>query len=292
MNFSIPRIVLAGAVAVFLICFLVAAPPNDFPSGSIITIAQGTPAPLVAKELADVHIIAHPTILKFLLRVSGKSDTIRAGTYLFKAPQNLLTVAYRIITGDYGIPLTRITFPEGTAMSDMAEQVVKAFPAISAADFVDAGMPYEGYLFPDTYFFPATIDAESIVKAMRANFNTKIAGFSGDITTSGHSISDIVTMASLIEKEARTSADKRMVAGILWHRMILGMALQVDASRETYAHVGLPPIPICNPGLDSIDAALHPTKTNYLYYLSDKNGAIHYATTYAEQQANQKKYLD
>jgi UPF0755 protein len=207
----------------------------------------------------------------------------------------------------------RITFIEGVTVREMAVQVTGALPKISAKDFLSAGQPYEGYLFPDTYFFPSSADAASIVAMMRANFDTKIASLSAGITASGHSLSDVVIMASLVEKEARTSVNRRIVAGILWNRLQLGMPLQVDAvfgyiyGRDTYSpsltdlkvvspyntytHTGLPPRPINNPGLDSLDSTIHPTKTDYLYYLTDKNGVMHYATTYAGHQANQRKYL-
>lgn len=267
------------------------SPPADFPSGSIITIARGTSAPLVAKEFGDANIIKHPTLLKFLLRVSGTSDSIHAGTYRFKTPQDLFGITYRIITGEYGIPTPRLTFPEGTTVSEMATQISKAIPSISTTDFLKAGKPYEGYLFPDTYFFPLTSDAVSIVKTMRDNFNTKMESIFEELADSRHSISDIVTMASVVEKEARTSEDRRIISGILWNRISIGMPLQVDAAPDTYRHRGFPSEPICNPGLDSIEAALNPIKTKYLYYLTGTDGLMHYATTFAEHQANLQKYL-
>lgn len=289
------------------------SPPANFPSGSIVIIAQGASASLVAKELADAHVIAQPMLLNFILRISGESDSIQAGAYRFQTPQNLFSIAYRIVTGAYGIPPSRITFVEGTTVREMALRVAETFSALSADNFLKIGKPYEGYLFPDTYLFVPNTDAESIVKTMRANFTAKTAALSGDINASGHSLSDIVVMASLIEKEARTSANRRIVAGILWDRLKLGMPLQVDAvfgyiyNRDTYSpsladlkvvspyntylHKGLPPGPINNPGLDAIEAVLHPTKTNYLYYLTDPDGVMHYATTYAQHQSNQRKYL-
>ena len=294
--------------------FALLSPPANFPSGNIVIISQGTSAPLVAKELNDAHVIKHPQLLQILLRVSGTGDRIQAGAYRFVSPQNMLRVAYRIVVGDYGIPAARVTFPEGTSVRDAAELVADSFPEISAADFLKAGKSYEGYLFPDTYLFTPSADSASIIKTMRANFDTKTAPLTADIRASGHSLADIITLASLVEKETRTPADRRIVAGILWDRLKLGMPLQVDAvfgyiySRDiyspsladlkvaspynTYLHVGLPPGPICNPGLDAITAALHPTKTAYLYYLTGKDGLMHYAATYAAHQANQRKYLN
>lgn len=289
------------------------APPTDFSPESVVVIARGASAPLIAQTLADEHIIAHPALLRLVLRLSGASDRVQAGTYLFSAPENMLTVAYRLITGAYGLPPVHITFVEGTTVREMAAQIADALPTIAAKDFLAVAQPYEGYLFPDTYFFLPSADAASVVATMRANFNTKISSLSPDIAASGRSLSDIVILASLVEKEARTTANRRIVAGILLNRLKLGMPLQVDAvfgyifNRDTYSpsfadlkvdspyntytHTGLPPGPIDNPGLDSLEAVLNPTKTDYLYYLTGSDDLMHYATTFAGHQANQRKYL-
>lgn len=293
--------------------FLVLAPPSNFPSGDIIVISHGASVSYIAEELSDAHIIKHPVVLSFILRISGASSRVQAGAYLFNTPKNVIVVAYRLATGAFGLPPVRITFPEGVTVRDISAKVAEALPLISAQDFISAGKSEEGYLFPDTYLFPRSADTTFIIDTMRANFDTKIKSLDADIKASGRSIADIVIMASLIEKEARTDVNRRIIAGILWDRLNLGMPLQVDAvfgyiyNRDTYSpslddlkvnspyntyvHTGLPPGPICNPGLDSLQAVLHPTKTNYLYYLSDKNGVMHYATTYAGHVANQNRYL-
>lgn len=305
----------AFALALFIVggYQLLFAPPADFPSGSIVSIAHGESAPDIAAQLASAHIIKHPGILRAALRVTEGSARIQAGAYLFKTPEDLFTIAYRLVAGAYDIPPVRITFPEGETVRDDAARITEGIPDISTSDFLSKAQPYEGYLFPDTYLFLQSTDADSIVKTMRANFDTKIATLSVQIRASGHSLSDIVILASLVEKEARTSANKRIVAGILWNRIKFGMPLQVDAvfgyifNRDTYSpsyadlktespynlylHKGLPPTPIDNPGLDSLDAAISPTNTNYLYYLTGSDNLMHYATTYAGHQANRRKYL-
>jgi len=270
---------------------LLFSPPSNFPSGDIVVIAEGSSAPHVAEELAGAHVIARPFMLELMLRIGAGSTRIQAGAYLFKAPQNLFTIAYRLVAGDYGLPLARITFIEGVTVREMAAQVAEIFPTIPASTFFSQGQSQEGYLFPDTYLFQPSADAASILKTMRANFDEKITPLASEIQASGYSLSDIVIMASLIEKEARTDADRHLVAGILWKRLELGMPLQVDAARDTYTHTGLPAAPICNPGLDSIESTLHPTKTDYLYYLTGKDDLMHYATTFAGHQANVRKYL-
>lgn len=299
-------IIVGGYYALF-------AAPTLFSPGSIVRITYGTSVSEIATELADAHIIAHPLLLRTILRLTGESNNVQTGVYKFETPQNVFVVAYRLVTGAYDLPPVRITFVEGTTVREAALHVGQAFPYISAKDFLLQAQGQEGYLFPDTYFFQPGVDAKSIVARMRSNFDTKIAPLLAEIKTGGHSLSDTVVMASLIEKEARTSADREMVAGILWNRIGRGMPLQVDAvfgyiyNRDTYSpsladlkinspyntyiHTGLPPGPIDNPGLVSLEAALHPTQTKYLYYLTDRNGVMHYATTYAEHQANLRKYL-
>ncbi len=289
------------------------APPADFPSESIVTIARGATAPSVAAQLADAHLIAHPAVLRAILRLSGASTGVQAGAYRFQTPEDVFTIAVRLSTGAYGFPPVRLTFVEGVTVREMAAQIADALPGISAQDFIKEAQTYEGYLFPDTYLFPPSADAASVVAAMRSNFNAKIAPLLDGIRASGRSLSDTVILASLVEKEARTTANRRIVAGILENRLKLGMPLQVDAvfgyifNRDTYSpsyadlkvdspyntytHKGLPPGPIDNPGSDSLDAVVNPTKTDYLYYLTGKDNQMHYATTFAAHQANQRKYL-
>lgn len=297
----------------FLALFIVSAPPRDFPSGAVLRIAPGSTAPEVANQLADARVIQHPTIFRMILRLTGESGRIRSGLYEFKESANLFVVAYRLVTGAYGLPPVRITFIEGATVRDIAGQVADAFPGITAEDFMRAGQSFEGYLFPDTYFFDPGADPALILSTLRSNFDTKIRTLAGVLEASGHTLPDIVIMASLIEKEARTAEDRRVIAGILWNRIRLGMPLQVDAvfgyifNRDTYSpsfadlkvdspyntytHTGLPPGPIDNPGLDALEAAAAPAKTPYLYYLTGKDGLMHYARTFTEHQANRQRYL-
>ena len=149
--------------------FAILAPPRNFPSGDIVVIARGASALDIANELENAHIIAHPTIFRLVLRIAGASARVQAGVYLFSTPQNLFVVAYRLVTGEYGLPPVRILFPEGSTVRDMAVRVAETFPEISTEDFLSAGKSYEGYLFPDTYLFLPSVDAESIVRTMRAN---------------------------------------------------------------------------------------------------------------------------
>ena len=166
-----------------------------------------------------------------------------------------------------------------------------------------------------TSFCRAKIRHE-VLGALLTNFQNHITASStaAAIAKFGKPQNQILTMASILEKEGATTKDREMIAGILWHRIAIGMKLQVDAvfpyiigvnslqltkaelqtdsPYNTYLYAGLPPGPISNPSLDSILAAVTPTKTKDLYYLSDLQGNLHYCATFACQLANEKKYLN
>ena len=126
---------------------------------------------------------------------------------------------------------------------------------------------------------------------MSNNFNTHILPFKKNILDSGHSLSEIIIMASIIEKEAQGKEDSPIISGILWKRIKLGMYLQVDASKDTYNMKGLPLEPISNPGIIAIKAALYPIESPYLFYLHDKIGQVHFAKTFTEHKKNINLYL-
>ena len=302
-----------AAAALGACAYLLIAPPRPFPTGVVIIMKEGETGQQLAQALGEAQVIREPRLLDLYLKASGKGALIRSGAYRFDEPISLPRVAWRLTHGIFGIPPVTITFAEGATVLDMARKISKALPEISQADFISLAMPYEGYLFPDTYSFQPSASANTVVTDMRRTFTEKTAPLAGDIAASGHSLSDIIIMASIVEREAARPEDKRMVAGILWNRVAKGMPLQVDAvfgyiySRatyspsytdlgvdspyNTYSHAGLPPGPISNPGLDSIEAAIHPAKTNYLYYLTGRDGLMHYATTYAGHKANLATYL-
>jgi len=172
----------------------------------------------------------------------------------------------------------------------------------------------EGYLFPDTYFFPPDITPEGVVKIMKENFETKVRPeLRDEILRQGKDFDEVIIMASLIEKEAADIEDAKIISDILWRRLEIGMGLQVDATLtyitgkpshllteedlaidspyNTYKYRGLPLAPIANPGLDAIKAAIFPEESPYLFYLHDKKSEPHYARTFEEHILNKQKYL-
>lgn len=178
----------------------------------------------------------------------------------------------------------------------------------------------EGYLFPDTYRFFASSSPQELVRKMLVNFDNKITDeMMQEINRQGKTLHEVITMASIIEKEApifnqSNKEDASLVSGIFWKRLEIGMALQSDATLSyiyenkkpthnteelkvkspynTYLLPGLPPGPICNPGLIAIEAAIYPQQSNYLYFLTPLDGSrVHYAASYQEHLNNKYKYL-
>lgn len=288
-------------------------PPQSIPTERIIRIEDGETLSEIALKLEKDNVIKSAIAFELLARFYGGETSADAGDYLFDATETTSEVVRRIISGDYRLTPLRILVYEGTTIKEMAAQFQTRFPFFDKNEFFALSEGEEGYLFPDTYFFLPTTDAFQIYKAMRANFDEKILPLEDKIEASGKTLNEIVTMASLIEKEASNKRDRRLISGVLWSRIEKGMRLQVDAvfpyilgkntfqvtyddlavdsPYNTYKYAGLPPGPIGNPGLDSILAALLPQETKYLYYLADLRGTTHFAKTFGEHKRNIDRYL-
>ena len=247
-----------------------------------------------AYALEDLHVIRSPFLFKSLIYIFslGERRTI-AGLYALPKPENVFVLSWRFSHGDFDIKPVKVTIPEGLNATQIADIFAEDLPSFDPQAFVDLVQSddLEGYLFPDTYFFMPNVTDQEIITTMNNNFNAKIAPLAPTIQTFGKSQSDVIKMASILEKEVATPESRKIVAGILWKRIALGMLLEVDSASSTYIDRGLPPTPISNPGLESITDAITPTQTPYLYFLSDSEGNIHYATTLAEQDANEAEYL-
>jgi UPF0755 protein len=279
----------------------------------VITIEKGTTLTSLASVFKEKHLVNSSLLFKILVSSMGGERSIESGEYLFPRPIGLYEVANRIVHKDHGITVVKITIPEGLNSKQITTLIGSTFSHIDATALQGRAASKEGYLFPDTYFFASTITTDSILQKMNDNFVQKTAGFETLAKSNGHSFSDIIIMASILEKEARTPESRAVISGILWKRISIGMPLQVDATLgyvtgrgskdltvddlklesgyNTYIHKGLPAGPISNPGLDAIYAALHPTLTNYLYYLSDSSGEMHYSVTFEQHKANKLRFL-
>lgn len=295
-----------------LLSFLL-MPPFRAPQEIVFTIPRGMPLYQVSQTLYDKGIIRSRMLFELCAKLIGGEKPIVAGTYFLKEPSMTCELAYRIAHGELGLATIRVTFPEGVSNKEMANILTDKLPGFKKEEFLKTLGPEEGFLFPDTYFILEQATPFTIGEMLRSNFEKHIEPLMSDIKNSGHSLRDVVIMASILEKEARTSEDQKMVAGILWKRIKMGMPLQVDASflyllsktsselsaqdlaissgYNTYKNKGLPIGPIGNPGLSAITAAINPKASPYLYYLSDNDGVMHYAKTFEEHKANKAKYL-
>ena len=184
-----------------------------------------------------------------------------------------------------------VTIPEGFTRVEAADAFAIKLANFDKEKFLLLAETREGYLFPDTYYFFPTDGEEDALRLMSANYNKKIEPFLSAILELGKTEKEIITMASLVESEAKGDADREFISGILWKRLTLRMPLGVDAAPETYKIKGLPKSPIANPGIKAIQAALYPKTSPYLYYLHDAEGNIHYAKSFEEHKINKQKYL-
>ncbi|MDD5067978.1 MAG: endolytic transglycosylase MltG [Candidatus Pacebacteria bacterium] len=306
-------LIIAGCVLLVAFYFL-SLPPSGFPSNKIVMIESGSSLKEVGSFLKEKGIIRSSFLFDNFVILLNHEKAVISGEYVFTKPLSVFSIAKRVSAGDFGFPLKRVTIPEGLNTLQIANLMPAEYFHFSKNEFLKLTTKDEGYLFPDTYFFPINITTENIIKTLSENFEKKTGVLKADVLISGRTFKDAITMASILEEEALTSEDRKMVAGVLWKRLKLGMRLQVDAPLSyvtdkttfeltlkdlkfdspynTYLHTGLPPGPISNPGLDAIDAAIHPTTSKYLFYLSGRDGVMHYAATYAEHLANKKKYLD
>jgi len=308
--------IMAGLLAVTFLVLLwgvIFDAPKYFPVGETITIPQGVSTGEIAQLLYEADVIESKKLYTNLTRVFFNANKVKAGDYFFSNKVGPLIVAYRVAKGVHGVEPLSITFSEGLTIREMAESVAIAFPHISSEEFKKEAKGLEGYLFPNTYSFLPNASAQTIINTMHNEFEQQIKTLREELNFDAP-LSDIVIMASILEREARQFETKREVSGVLWNRIEIGMALQVDAvfgyifgrstyhpsledleidsPYNTYKNRGLPPGPISNPGIDSLRAAADPAETNYFFYLTGRDGVMHYAETFDGHRRNRSLYLD
>lgn len=288
--------------------------PSDFPKDKIIEIEKGSSLMSVSKKLKEENVIKFPRALEAFVIVLGGDKKIVAGDYSFGRSLTVFEVAHRIINGVHGIDSVRIVIPEGATKEEIAIILENKLNDFNEEEFFKLTKDLEGYLFPDTYIFFVTAEASDVVDKMLSNFDSKIEPLLADIDKSGKSLADIITMASIIQKEAyNVYSEQQTISGILWKRISIKMRLQVDATLKyingkpsskltlddlameneynTYRNYGLPPGPIGSPSIKSIKAAIYPVSSPYLFYLHDNSGKVYYATNHDEHVRNKNNHL-
>jgi len=275
-------------------------------------IAKGATATQIGDKLQSQGLIKNALVFRIYAHFSGQAGKIPTGEFRLSPGFTLFQTIDQLLKGPLEV---WVTIPEGLRREEIAAKFAGGLERDSAfnTDFLKSSVGKEGMLFPDTYLFPKDATAGAIVTKMLKTFATKTVSLS---TKSGLSFNDRIILASILERETKTDAERPVVAGILLNRLNAGMALQVDATVQyavgnskdwwpvlslndlkiaspynTYKFTGLPPTPISNPGISSINAAFNPTPSDYWYYIHDPSGQIHYAKTLSEQNANIAKYL-
>ena len=311
---------LAGALVGLALFFLAAgyvfflSPPSDFPVGSSILIPSGWGLSQTAAYLKQEHIIRSEYSFKVFSVLFGTVKNISAGDYEFPAGESVWQIARDLGTGSHRSPASKVTIPEGMTIVQISKLFsAEDFPAFDQKEFLKLAKGKEGYLFPDTYIFSPDITAAQVIQTMSDNFAKKTADAESESVAQKKKFSDVLIMASILEEEANDDKSMKIVSGILWKRLKLGIPLQVDATLKyvtgrgtsqltesdlamkspynSYTNAGLPPAPISNPGTAAIEAALNPTSTAFLYFLTDNKGVMHYGVTLADHAANKQKYL-
>lgn len=265
--------------------------PKNFPTGIIINIEAGINLRKLSLKLKKENIIRSRMAFEAFIILYEGERRIKPGDYLFDKVIPVHKVAKRINEGKHNLVPIKVTIPEGFNIIQIGETLSKKMTNFNLGNFLLKAKNKEGYLFPDTYFFLTTDNEEHALKSMSNNYEKKIAPLRPAIIASGKTEKEIITMASIIEEEAKGDDDRSVISGILWKRISIGMPLQADAAPITYKEKGLPDNPISNPGLKSINAAINPTESAYLFYLHDKDGNIHYAKNFEEHKLNKTKYL-
>jgi UPF0755 protein len=294
--------------------FGVAQPPAFFPLKSIITIPSGVSLQQAAVILKDAQAVRSAVAFRVMVSLNEGGDNVLAGDYYFDEPLTLKEMVHRITNGEFGLSPVRVTIPEGATTYRMAEILDDKLVKFDPVAFSLLTQDKEGYLYPDTYFFLPNVSASDVVAELERTFYERLQSIEEKIATFGKPVHEIITMASLLEKEAHKFDQRQQIAGVLWHRLDIGMPLQVDAvfgfiertdtfspkfsdlktdsPYNTYENKGLPPGPIGSPSLSAIEAAVTPVPTDALFYLHGRDGALRVARTYKEHLTNRRNYLD
>jgi len=314
----------AAALAAYAVYTPVGPPANTPDSAATyVDIAPGTGTQAISAQLEEAGVVR--SRFAFDLLRALKRGKLIAGEYRFNHPAPATEVYDRIVRGDvYTIPLT---IPEGYNIFDIAQAVESAglgrrdaFLAAARsqtaliADLSPNASSLEGYLFPDTYRFARHVTPARILSTMVHRFRQADAQL-GLSSSSNQSVARTVTLASMVEKEVSQDSERPLVAGVFANRLTQGMPLATDPSviyaallenryrgaiyasdlqspspYNTYRHPGLPPGPICNPGIAALKAALAPAHTNYLYFVADAEGHSRFSATLKEHSQQVQTY--
>lgn len=294
---SVVRIVfISFFVIVFsLVFYFTRTAPTDFPVGKHFIVQEGESLRSVSNRLQQEHYIYSAALFRIWISSLGSDRQVQLGEYVFNERHVLGFMVKRFVSVGPDIPLISVTIPEGSTTYEIAVLMHKVLPNFSIDIFGEKvfAKKADGKLFPSTYYLLPSATEDKIIDTMTKQFDKRYNEEFKDVEIESplKSKDDVIILASILEGEAKTRDDMQIVSGILQKRMTIGLPLQVDVAKETYKMKGLPFQPINNPGTNALFAALSPINTPYLYYITGKDGTMHYAKTFDEHKKNIQKYL-
>jgi len=298
---------------VLLIVRIKSQPPTNFPVNTGIEIVSGTSISAITKQLQNSGVVKSNLLLYVVLLTYYEPKNVKASTYYFETPLNVYAVAEALVRGDFDSDLVSFIHIEGERASHVAVNAALKLTDFGAGEFMRLASTSEGKLFPETYRIPKDFTEVELLELMLATYENNMAPLRTQIASMDLTESEVVTLASIIEREANSINSMKMVAGILQNRLSIGMGLQVDASMEyildkplseltaadlkmdtpynTYLYRGLTPTPIGNPGLDAIKAVLEPIPSSNMFYITGDDGNFYYAKDFEGHKQNISNYL-
>ncbi len=300
--------------------------PAD-PAGAerIVIIPRGASTGEIARLLQDAGVVRSASRFVLAARIRRAAHALREGEYRLSPSMPVLKIVDVLARGE--VVLHPVTIPEGFTAEQVVQTLARAGLGDAARlralvrggarqfeyDFL-AGVPggsLEGYLFPETYLLPRFLDEREVVRRFLAAFERTVVPLWRE-AGEPRPLHEIITVASLVEREARIPGDQALIAGVIYNRLARGWRLEVDATvlyalgehkpvvtyedlkvnspYNTYLHAGLPPGPIANPGLGAVRAALRPARTDFLFYVARPDGSHAFSRTLAEHLANVRRY--
>jgi len=285
-------------------------------SSKIFVISQGEGLNAIANRLSSEKLVRNKAVFYLVVKQLGYEKKIQAGDFRLSPSMDVYEIAKLLTHGTLDIWVTII---EGTRQEEIA-QVMSQKIGIPETEFLKIAK--EGYLYPDTYLIPRDASAGAVVDILSRNFENKYTDRLQQLArVKGLTDDEVITLASLVEREANNPTDQQEVASVLLKRLQNDWPLQVDASIQyavgyqpdtkswwkthllvddlaldtpynTYKNKGLPPTPVSNPGISAIEAVVNADPTTpYWFYISDTQGIMHYAKTNEEHDANVRKFL-
>ncbi len=291
--------------------------PSDTATQRFV-IAKGQSVIKTANSLKEAGLVKNAQIFRFYAQYKNLDTKMQAGSYELSPNMTTQQIADTLTQGSEDIWITLL---EGWRVEEVSAYLAaQDLSEFDKAAFDELASTSEGSIFPDSYLVPKESTAEQLYELFISTFERKVVtDLEEEITASGKELSEIITFASIVEREGRSFEDMRHVAGILQNRLDIGMPLQADATLQyiagynavtqdwwsppsvavktstspynTYLQPGMPPYPICNPSLNAIKAVLDPIASDDLFYIHDQTGVAHYSETLEEHNANIDKYL-